>query len=331
MNTTDPQPETQTPAGGAVALLQAFRMPHWIKNSFVLAPVLFAGMFFTPLALGQGMLAVAVFCLLASGVYLINDVRDIEQDRAHPRKRNRPVASGRVSLGTAVATGVGLMVLGLTLAGAVGLRWPSSIFGGAGLLVWSVAYVALNILYSWWLKHHLIIDVITISFGFVLRAMAGAAAINVLVSPWMVVCTFTLCLFIALTKRRAEVESFTGDQAVASRGVNVAYNLVDLNVMIAISASMAIITYALYCLAPHTVAVTVGSPNLIWTIPLVVYGVFRFNRLTRTNPDDPVAVLVRDRAMYVVLGLYVVLAAAVIHLGPDLQILLDVNSSVPAI
>jgi decaprenyl-phosphate phosphoribosyltransferase len=330
MNTTTLQSNGSRPGGQAVAFLQAIRVPHWIKNCFVLAPLLFSSRFLEPLAIVQGLLATLVFCLLASGVYLINDVRDIEQDRAHPLKRNRPVASGRLSKVAAIDGGIVLMILGVVLAWVIGARWPSSVFGGYGLLVWAGGYVVLNVLYSWWLKYHLIIDVIVISFGFVLRAMAGAAAINVLVSPWLVVCTFTLCLFIALTKRRAEVESAEEMQAGESRRVNAAYDHVDLNVMIAISAGMAIITYALYCLAPHTVAVTVGSPNLIWTIPLVVYGVFRFNRLTRLYPDDPVSVLVRDRAMYVVLVLYVVLVGLVIYLGPDLKILLDVNSPVPA-
>ena len=329
MNTTDPQSDTLTKPGGLLAFIEALRISHWVKNAFVLAPLLFSGLFVSPLAVGQGLLATAVFCLLASGVYLINDVRDAPQDRAHPLKCNRPVASGRLSPAVASVGGVVVLLLGLALAAAMGLRWPSGIVGGFGVLAWAGAYVVLNVLYSWWLKHHLIIDVIMISMGFVLRAMAGAAAIDVLVSPWLVVCTFTLCLFIALTKRRAEVETSGQVQATASRGVNAGYDPVDLNVMISIAAGMAIITYALYCLAPQTVTETVGSPNLIWTIPLVVYGVFRFNRITRVHADDPVSVLVRDRAMHAVLILYVVMAAVIVLLGDRVNILLNSYSAGP--
>ncbi len=288
---------------GVAALIEAMRPTHWVKNVFVFAPVVFAHKFGQAAAWGQCLWAAAAFCLLASGVYLLNDVSDRRADRHHPVKRHRAVASGRLAPATAVLAGVALLILGLGRAA----------LGGMDLLVWACAYVAITLLYSYWLKKHPIVDVIIVALGFVLRAMAGAAAIDVRVSPWLVVCTFSLCLFIALTKRRSEIGSL--DDSAAARGANAGYDMADLNVMIAVSSAMAIITYALYCVAPRTVHQTVGSAHMIWTIPLVVYGVFRFNRVTSVSGRDPIAVLVRDRAMWAVLVLYILMAGAVIQFG----------------
>jgi 4-hydroxybenzoate polyprenyltransferase len=305
------------------ALIASARPTHWVKNAFVLAPLLFSDQFRDPAAMGRALLALASFCLLSSGVYLINDVLDRKQDLLHPVKRLRPIPSGQLGVGGATGFGAICFIVGLALPIMMGLHWPSDTLSGQAVLAWAMAYVVLNMLYSTWLKHHPIVDVIVIATGFVFRAMAGAAAINVLPSPWLVVCTFTLCLFIALTKRRAEVQ-ILGEDAAQTRKSNAAYELRDLDVMIGVSASMALITYALYCLSPHTVDVTVGSANMIWTIPLVVYGVFRFNRLTRTTGRDPVAMLVGDRAMWAVVVLYVLLAGAIVWAGDhdSFQILL---------
>ncbi len=319
LNSTAPQRR------GPAALVEAMRPTHWIKNAFVFAPILYAHKFASPMAWGQCLWAAAAFSLLASGVYLLNDVVDRSADVNHPRKRYRAVASGRLSAKVALAAGV--MLLGVGLAMAAAGKWMSSgeVLGGRGLLIWAGLYVAITLLYSYWLKRHPIVDVIVIALGFVLRAMAGAAAIDVLVSPWLVVCTFTLCLFIALTKRRSEISTLS-DSASDSRRANAGYDMADLNVMIAVASAMAIITYALYCLAPRTTQQTVGSANMIWTIPLVVYGVFRFNRVTSVSGRDPMFVLVRDRAMWAVLVLYAVMAWAIIQFGqlPILRDVLDV-------
>ncbi len=312
MNTTTDKP--RSPLAAIVALAESARPTQWVKNAFVLAPRLFANQFREPMAGARAVMAMVAFCLLSSGVYLVNDVMDRKQDLLHPVKRLRPVPSGRVSILAALFFGAMFLGAGLALPAAMGMTWPTDTVGGFGVLAWSGAYVVLNMLYSTWLKHHPIVDVMVIAIGFVFRAMAGAAAINVLASPWLVVCTFTLCLFIALTKRRGEV-LVLGEDAAQTRKSNAAYDLRDLDIMIGVSASMAVITYALYCLAPHTVQVTVGSANLIWSIPLVVYGVFRFNRLTRTTGRDPVAMLVGDRAMWAVVILYVAMVGAAIWAG----------------
>ena len=300
---------------GARALLEAMRPTHWVKNTFVIAPVLFAHKYTELTAWAQCLWAAAAFCLLSSGIYLLNDVNDRKVDRAHPVKRYRAVPSGRLGANVAFLAGVGLLIVGVAMAAAGRFLSGGEIMGGLGLLMWACAYVIITLLYTYRLKKHPIVDVIVIALGFVLRAMAGAAAIDVPASPWLVVCTFTLCLYIALAKRRSEVSSLA--DAAASRGANAGYDMADLNVMIAVASAMAIITYALYCLAPQTVDKTVGSANMVWTIPLVVYGIFRFNRLTSVSGRDPVAVLVRDRAMWAVMILYIVMAVLVIQFGRD--------------
>ena len=174
--------------------------------------------------------------------------------------------------------------------------------------------MVLNGLYSFWLKQHPIIDVISVAMGFVLRAMAGAAAIAVPISPWLVVCTFSLCLFIALTKRRAEIVDLPDEDLATARRVNLVYSRVGLDVMLTVSASMALLTYTLYSLAPGTIQ-RLGSAHMVWTVPVVVYGLFRFNHLSRGSGGDPVKVLMRDRAMWAVLVIYALLVAAIVKYG----------------
>ena len=309
-------------------IVEAMRPGHWIKNSFVVAPVLFSMRFVEPLACVQALVAGGAFCLLSSGVYLLNDVCDRQADRAHPVKRRRPVASGRLSPSVAAAAGILLMIAGITVAVGMSLplRSDQPLYGSA-LILWAGCYLVLNLLYSFWLKAHMIIDVIVIALGFVLRAMAGAAAISVPVSPWLVVCTFTLCLFIALTKRRGEIAALPPESAAAARATNRAYEPGDIEHMLTVSAALAILTYALYCLAPGTVS-RVGSAHLVWTIPIVVYGMFRYNRITRNASDyDPVSVMLRDRIMWIVLVGYVVWTGLILTYGghPSVAGIVDVN------
>jgi 4-hydroxybenzoate polyprenyltransferase len=300
------------------ALLAAMRPRHWIKNAFVAAPLLFAGLWDQAWAWIATLASVAAFCLLSSSVYLINDLCDRRADQAHPVKRNRPIASGRIRGGEATAAAVFLAAGAFAVLAAVvpamrgrGAQPPA----GLGLLVWGGLYFALNLLYSLWLKRLMIVDVLVVALGFVLRAMAGAAAIAVPISPWLVVCTLTLCLFIALAKRRGEIAEMPEGRAADARSVHRGYTPEFLEHMLTVSAAMAILTYCLYCLSPWTVA-RIGSANMVWTIPLVVYGTFRYYRLTLlARRSDPVRLLIRDRAMWAVLIAYALLSAAVIRYG----------------
>jgi 4-hydroxybenzoate polyprenyltransferase len=303
--------------GGATAVLEAMRIRHWVKNAFVAAPLLFAGRFDDPTAWGRTLAAVAAFCLLSSGVYLINDVCDRRRDAAHPVKSRRAVASGRLSVPSALTAGVLLLAVGLGVAVAVETvaYEPDQPLGGLGLLAWTAGYLVMNLAYSLWLKNRAIVDVILVAMGFVFRAMAGAAAISVPVSPWLVLCTFTLCLFIALCKRRSEIAELPAEQAVAARDANRAYDRRDLEHMLTASTALAILTYSLYCVAPRTVA-QLGSAHMIWTVPLVVYGLFRYGRIARrAGGGDPIELLVRDRVMWLVVLVYVAVSGLVVKYG----------------
>jgi len=306
-----------SPRTGASALVEAMRPLHWVKNAFVAAPLLFSERFTDALSWLLCAAAVGAFCLAGSAIYLINDIRDRDRDRLHPSKRGRPIASGRLSAGAAGAAAIVLLgAAGVMVALTEALTpRPSRILAGHALATWTGAYVALNLLYTFWLKHVFIVDVLVVAFGFVLRAMAGAAALAVPVSPWLVVCTLTLCLFIALTKRRGELADLPAEQAAAARPVNRAYDEGQLRHMITVSTAMAILTYTLYCLSPQTVG-RLGSAHMVWTVPLVIYGLFRFDRLTRrAGGGDPVAVLVRDPVMWLILAAYVLLTTAVLRFG----------------
>lgn len=310
------QPTSQ-PGNQLLSLLEAMRLPQWMKNAFVLAPLLFARKFADPTAWAFALWAVGVFGLISSAVYLLNDICDRQADRLHPSKRSRPIASGRLSVNVAAVAAAALAALGM--AAAVGLTLTRERFSGGppavALTVWAGIYLAINVLYSVWLKRKFVVDVIVVALGFVLRAMAGAAAIGVGVSPWLVVCTFSLCLFIALTKRRGELAALPAGAAGDVRAVNRIYRLEDLQHMLAVAASMAVLTYTLYCLSPATVH-RIGSAHMIWTIPLVVYGMFRYNRVIQSaGVDDLTAVLLRDKAMWAVILLYVLLAGLVVQYG----------------
>jgi len=323
--------QTYRSSGGAGvklgAMVESMRVRHWTKNVFVAAPLLFSGRFADPEAWAECLAAIVAFCALSSAVYLINDVCDRRRDRAHPVKSMRPIASGRLSVVAAVLAAVVLLAAGLALAGVVvwATRGPGMPLGGMGLLVWTLAYLATNLLYSFWLKTHMIVDVIVVAMGFVFRAMAGAAAIAVPISPWLVVCTFTLCLYLALSKRRGEIVQLPPDQAGAARETAGAYRLEDIRYMLSVSAALAILTYALYCLAPRTVD-RIGSAHMIWTLPVVVYGIFRYHRISLDLPKgDLVSVLLYDKIIWLTVAAYVVLVAVVIRFGshPSVRSVLD--------
>ncbi len=304
---------------GLGAVVEAMRMPHWIKNVFVVVPILFSQRYGQGDAWAPCILAVGVFCLLSSSIYIINDIFDYARDRAHPLKRNRPVASGRLSKTRAIIAAVVLLVAGAALAGYLSVSMSNALLPmyGMGVAIWAGSYFLLNLLYSLWLKNKVIVDVLVVAMGFVLRAMAGAAAIAVAVSPWLVICTFTLCLFIALAKRRSEVTDLSDEQVAKVRKTARQYGPETVEHMLTVSAAMAILTYSLYCLAPGTVR-RFGSAHMIWTVPLFVYGMFRYYVLTRGGGrGDPVNVVLRDKVMWLVVLVYIGLTLIIVKFGPD--------------
>jgi 4-hydroxybenzoate polyprenyltransferase len=277
------------------ALLKTMRPRQWPKNGFIFAAVLFDRQLslsnFTPLL--RSLAAFAIFCLLSSAVYIINDILDRNADRLHPTKRNRPIASGKLSLRTA-AIAAGLLVL-VTL----GLSFVlSSLLGWIGLV-----YFLVNLAYSIWLKHIPLIDVLIIAAGFVLRVGAGVAVIDVeRFSPWLYVVTTLLALYIGFGKRRAEISLLAGN-ASNHRKVLDGYNLNFLDHLISIVSSSTIMTYSLY---------TFSAPNLpqnhamMLTIPFVIYGIFRYLYLIHVRQEGgaPEELLLADRPLQVDIALF---------------------------
>lgn len=270
------------------AAVVSLRPRQWVKNLFVFAAVIFSQNLFSPLiwpALG----AFAVFCALSGAIYLVNDLADEEKDRLHPTKRFRPIASGALPRGLAIVLAIALLAGSLVAAFAI-----STSFGLVAL-----AYGVLLIAYSIWLKHIVILDVLTVAVGFVLRAIAGAEAVGVDISGWLVICTILIALFLALGKRRQEYLTLHG-AAAAHRPILAEYSEGFLDQMIAVVTASTVTAYALYTMSPETVG-KFHTRLLPLTLPFVLYGIFRYlyllyRRELGGNPSD---LLLSDRALLV--------------------------------
>ena len=266
------------------AILILLRPAHWAKNVFVLAPLIFAERLTDIPSLKRSALAFVFFCAASSAVYVINDILDREEDRRHPLKRHRPLAAGTVSVTTAGAVGISLAAG--SLAGAIYLG--PLVAGATGV------YLLLNLLYSVRLKHVVIVDVMVLSLGFVLRVLAGAAAVDVDVSAWLLLCTIFLSLFLAFSKRRHEL-LLLNDEASGQRPVLSHYSPAFLDQMTNVVTASTVIAYALYCVAPETID-RFGTEALVYTVPFVLFGIFRYLYLiyqTR-DPRNPTEAIVRD-------------------------------------
>jgi 4-hydroxybenzoate polyprenyltransferase len=285
------------------ALLEAMRPHQWVKNLLLLAALAFSPRIAEREAWALAFGGFAAFCLIASAVYLINDVHDREADRSHDTKRRRPIASGRLPGGAALVAAVVLLAGGLGLAVALQPNGPRLPFWA-----WALGYVLLNLAYSWQLKHRVIVDCLAIALGFVIRVHAGAVVIRVPTSSWILMCTFFFALFLAFCKRREEVVRF-GEERGATRAAMRDYEVTFLDQMIAPLAALAILSYSLYTVAPETIRAH-GNRNLIVTIPFVTFGTFRYLFLVhrRGQGADPARVFLADKQM---LACAVLWAAAV--------------------
>jgi 4-hydroxybenzoate polyprenyltransferase len=287
-----------------LALFASLRPRQWVKNLFVFAGVIFSQQLLTP-RVWPALAAFAIFCGLSGAIYLFNDVADADRDRLHKSKRLRPVASGALPLGAAV--GFGVLLLAGCLAAAFRL---SPAFG----LV-AIAYGALLTAYSVWLKHLVILDVLTVAAGFVLRAVAGAVAVDVEISGWLLICSILIALFLALGKRRHEYRSLTGD-AAAHRPILAEYSEGFLDQMISVVTASTVTTYALYTMSPETVA-KFHTRLLPLTLPFVLYGIFRYLYLLyrRDLGGNPSDLLVTDRGLLLDALLWMLATLAIIY-GP---------------
>lgn len=264
--------------------LRLMRPHQWVKNAFVFVGVLFGHAWNVPAMMLAALLAAGAFSLVSSAVYILNDYTDRERDRMHPAKRTRPLASGRVTPGKALALSGVLGLLGAVLALAAGVP----------VLVIVAAYAAMNVLYSFGLKNLVIVDVFIIAAGFLLRILAGTAGIGIPPSKWLLVCSLFLTLFLGFAKRRSEMRD-AGPDYITHRKTLLHYSPALLDNMIAITACAAIMGYSLYTMDAGTADLH-GTQNLIYTIPLVAYGMFRYLYLlhTRQGGTDASHDLVRD-------------------------------------
>jgi len=266
--------------------IRLMRLKHWVKDVFVLAPLIFSLSFDKPTCILKTALMCLVFGLASSVVYIINDIIDRNNDRHHPKKRNRPIAGGQISVQHALVLAVVLVVFALGFSLSLNL---------ASMVV-IISYIGINIAYSLYLKKQAFIEVMIIAAGFLLRIIAGAVVIDVPLSRWMLLTTFFLALFLGFGKRRKEMIAVTN--CAEHRSVLEQYSVELLNCLIIISASLTIITYSLYVVISQNVE-RLGSNGFITTIPLVVFGVFRYLYLVyRENAGgDPAELLLRDRPL----------------------------------
>lgn len=284
-----------------LAALAALRPKQWVKNVLVAAAIIFSSKFTDPHALMQTGLAFAAFSLLSSTGYVYNDYRDIEADRNHPKKRLRPLASGEISKPAAQALMATTFVVSMVLAALVG--WP--------FVIAALLYFATTLSYSTIFKHHVILDVMFLAACYIWRAVAGAVAIAVHISPWLVLCTAFGALFLGFNKRRGEILLLEGKVAGTRRSL-AHYSPAMLTEFQAITTSGTIISYSLYTV--------LGSPNpwLLLTLPYVLYTIFRYIYLIDQKGEGaaPDETLLRDKPTLVAGVLYLVTALAVLFLDP---------------
>ena len=282
--------------------LALFRPKQWVKNSFVLAPLVFSGRATDMWAALSALAAAALFSLLASGIYCINDVFDREADRAHPRKRLRPVASGRIAEREALIVGA-VFAVGATLAAAA----MNLLFGLIAL-----AYVGLNVAYTMGLKSVVLLDVFTIASFFLLRLLAGSVAISVTPSVWLLLCGGLLALYLGFTKRRHELVTL-GDESGQHRAVLVDYSAEFLDQMAAVLLSVTVVSYIMYTLTSETAA-AIGSDALTYSVAFVLYGVFRYLYLVhRKGGGSPTETLLTDRHLLGVVALWLAYCGWVVY------------------
>ncbi len=289
-----------------ISIVKLVRPHQWVKNTVIFAAVIFSKNFFNLPYLERSIIAFGVFCVASGAVYIFNDIIDARADRNHPQKSRRPIAAGDISLAMAIIYFI------VMFAGAVVLSY--FIFNIHFFKVVSI-YILLNILYSIVLKRIVILDVVIISINFVLRAVAGVYAIapTLEFSTWLIICTFFLSLFLALSKRRAEVELLE-ERAEKHRRALRDYSTKLLDEMIAVVTASTVMSYTLYTISTSTVE-KFGTVNLVYTVPFVVFGIFRYLFLIhmRKEGGSPTRIIYRDRPLIINLVLWVISCMLILY------------------
>jgi 4-hydroxybenzoate polyprenyltransferase len=284
--------------------IKLFRVYQWIKNSFVFVPLIFSKHLFDLNYFVTSVIAFFVFCIASSIIYIINDVVDIEADRAHPLKRDRPLASGKISKNNALFSALILIVPLLLLLLLFNLKF---------IIILSV-FITINIAYSFSLKNIVLIDVFTIAAGFMLRVIGGAFAINVEISSWLLLTTMFISLFLAVMKRRSELKHIINDEGASQRKVLAYYSTNFADQMATVAAAAVIICYALYTVAERTVN-AFGTEDLIFTTPFVVFGIFRYMYLVYMvkKGENSSELVIRDFPMLLNILLYILTTTLIIY------------------
>ena len=284
-------------------LIESLRPKQWSKNLLLFAGLVFSKNLFQVSFLLKATVGFILFCLLSGAVYVLNDLLDLEQDKTHPVKSRRPLASGKLSVSLAVGVVVALMGVGLFSSFLI-----SSEFGWI-----AVSYIFLMLGYAFILKHVVILDIIVIAIGFVLRAVAGAAVIGVSISSWLLVCTTFLALFLGFSKRRHEL-ILLGEDAKNHRRILSEYSPYLLDQMVSVVTASTVMAYALYTTATETVE-KFGTRNLIFTLPFVLFGIFRYLYLIhqKNMGGSPELIIVRDKPMILNILLYLLTAGFIIY------------------
>ena len=287
--------------------LQIMRPLHWTKNMFVFAALIFGQKLDVPLAVGRAIGGFFCFSLAASAVYIFNDIIDRKTDRLHPEKCNRPIAAGTVSAGSAV-----LMSILCAIVAIVGSFMLAHNFAFIILI-----YIILMILYSLLLRRMMILDCVVISIGFCLRAIAGVVVLQeiyeeVFISPWLIICTFALCLFLAFSKRRSEIAQLREDSESFRRTL-AGYTPELLAHMLDVTSGLAVICFLLYAMDDRTLRLF-GTNNLVYTTPLVLYCIFRLSALIQQGRfSDPVQLILHDWLFQIGLVLWVISCIGIIY------------------
>jgi 4-hydroxybenzoate polyprenyltransferase len=284
-------------------LVVSLRPDQWTKNLIVFAALIFARQLLDPAAVALALAAFLIFCALSGAVYLVNDVSDRDVDRRHPLKSRRPIASGALSPGTALAWAVALGAGSLAAA-----FWLQPYFGVA-----AAAYLGLQVLYTLALKNIVILDVMSIAMGFVLRAVAGGLVIGVHVSDWLLVCTILGALFLGLCKRRHEL-TLLASAAPEHRPILEEYDPYLLDQMVAVVAASTLVAYVIYCLSPETTE-RFGTTRLVWSVPFPIYGIFRYLYIVhrRDGGGSPSELLLSDRPLLACVASWGLAVIAIIY------------------
>ena len=281
------------------AWFRLMRPRQWTKNAFCFAGLVFSGRLSDPAGLRIALLTFAVFCVASSAVYILNDVVDVERDRLHPKKRERPLARGLIPIPAAVVAAIALAAVALAVGALLGQAAWACLAG----------YLVLNVLYTFRLKHLALLDAAAIALGFVLRLLGGVYAIHELPTAWIALCTLFLALFLGFAKRRSELAELGELSSTSQRPVLAKYTLPFLDSLVNSTATMTVLSYALFT------AISGRNPTLVVTVPFVHYGVMRYELLLRgaQGTEEPDTVLLRDRGILLCVLLWLLCYIAIMY------------------